>query len=112
MPVVRFCNRIPRPVRCFEIFENDSRILVFFRGVAPDVEIWVGKVVTMTDLADSASCCRYSASRLLEPRVLIGSVIDYQFSDHPQIACMRRSQKRSEIIQCAEVWIDIKIVGN
>ena len=63
-------------------------------------------------VADPSGCRRYSASRLLEPRILIRSVVDYQFSDHSQVACMRRIQKRSEIIQCAEVWIDIKIIGN
>ena len=38
VPVIRFRDRIPRPVRSLEIFEDDARVLVFFRRIAPDVE--------------------------------------------------------------------------
>src|SRR5437762_1990822 len=37
MPVIRLCNRIPRPVRRFEIFKDDPRFRILFWGVAPDV---------------------------------------------------------------------------
>ena len=42
MPVISFCHRVPRPVGCFEIFENDARVLVFFWRVAPDIELAFG----------------------------------------------------------------------
>src|SRR5437764_7571805 len=45
MPIIRFCNWVPCPVRCFKVFEDDSRILVFLRTVAPDVEVLVSKVI-------------------------------------------------------------------
>ena len=45
MPVISLCQRIPRPVRSLEIFEDDSGILVFFRRIAPYVEIPVSEVV-------------------------------------------------------------------
>ena len=47
MPVVGFRERVPRPVRCFEIFEDDSRVLVFFRRVAPDIEVLVSEVSSL-----------------------------------------------------------------
>src|SRR5438046_8302632 len=45
MPIIRFCNWVPCPVRCFKVFEDDSRILVFFLTVDPDKEILVSKSV-------------------------------------------------------------------
>ena len=38
MPVICFRDRIPGPVRCFEIFKNNSRVFVFFRCVTPNVK--------------------------------------------------------------------------
>ena len=42
VPVICFCYRVPRPVGCFKIFENDARILVFLRCIAPDIELAFG----------------------------------------------------------------------
>ena len=42
VPVICFCDRVPCPVGCFEIFENDARIFVFLRRVAPDIELAFG----------------------------------------------------------------------
>ena len=121
VPIVCFCNRVPRPVRCFEVFENNSRILVFFWCIAPDVEVLVGKIVTVAGAGDPGrSCatgvtdsgCSYGATRLLEPWILIGSMIDHQFGDHAQIARMRRIQKSAEIVERAKIRIDVEIVGN
>ena len=48
MPIIRFRDRVPRPVRCLEIFEDDPRILEFFRRIAPDIEVFVRKIVVVT----------------------------------------------------------------
>ena len=125
MPVIRFCNGIPRPVRCFEILENNSRILVFFRGVAPDIEILVGEIIIVAGVGDPGRRgCRpcptgvtdsgysYSAPRFLEPRILIGGVIDHQLRDDTQITLMCSVQKRAEIVERAEIRIHVEIIGD
>src|SRR5690349_13177152 len=52
VPEVRLGDRVPGPVRGFEIAENDSRIAIFVRRVAPKVEIaqgssWFGATGTL-----------------------------------------------------------------
>src|SRR5437773_11301114 len=39
MPIVRIRERFPRSLRRLEIFEVVSRILEFFRRIAPDIEV-------------------------------------------------------------------------
>ncbi len=121
VPIVCFCNRVPRPVRCFEVFENNSRILVFFWCIAPHIEVLVRKIVTVAGVGDPGRPCAagatdsgysYGATRLLEPRILIGSVIDHEFGDHPQIARMRRIQKSAEIVERAKIRVNVEIIGN
>src|SRR4029077_16931955 len=80
MPIIGFRDRVPRPVRGFEVFKNDSRILVFFGRVAPHIEVFVSKIVA----GDAGG--GYSPTRLLKPRILIGSVIDDQLRNDPQIS--------------------------
>src|SRR5947208_15320613 len=112
MPVVGLRDRVPRPVGSFEIFENDSGVLVFFRRFAPDIKVFVSEVVTVATIVGRGRGGSDSAPRLLEPRILIGRVIDYDFSDDAQIALMRGIQKHPEIIERAEIRINIKIIGN
>src|SRR6516164_7158525 len=123
MPVVGLRQRVPCPVGCLEIFENDSRVFVFFRRLAPDIKVSVNEVlVTVGGCVDPGGTGKYGllaavnaggcnavtcncASRFLEPRILIGSMIDHEFSDHTQIPVMRGVEKRSEIIERAEIRI-------
>ena len=42
----------------------------------------------------------------------VGCMIDHQFGDYPQIALMRRIKNASEIIERAEVGIDVEIIGD
>src|SRR5262249_44147069 len=129
MPVVGLCDWVPRPVRCFEIFENDSRVLVFFRRLAPDIEVFVSEIIVVAGGADPRRGCarcwaaagsargpnsvaRDSATRFLKPRVLIRCVVDNQFGNDAQIALMRGVQKRSEILERAENRIDVEVIGN
>ena len=108
MPIIGFCDWVPCPVRCFEVFKNDSRILVFFRGITPHIEVFVGEIVA----GDAGTSCGNSAPRLLKPWVLIGSVIDDQLRDDVQISLVRRIKECAEIIQRAEIWIDVEVIGN
>src|SRR5205823_15030731 len=98
--------------RRFKIFENDSRILVFFRGVAPDIEILVCKIVTGAGSDDPRGCRRDSTSGFLEPRILIGSVINYEFRDDAQITLMCSVQERAEIVERAKIRVHVKIIGD
>ena len=50
------------------------------------------------------------AARFLEPRILIGGVIDHQLRDDAQPALVRRGEKRLEIVQRAVVRIDVVII--
>src|SRR5437667_11838405 len=102
MPVVGLRHWVPCPVGCLEIFENDSGVLVFFRRFAPDIKVFVSEVVTVATIVGRGRGGSDSAPRLLEPRILIGRVIDYDFSDEAQIAFMRGVEKRAEIIERAE----------
>ena len=86
MPVVGLRDGIPGPVRSFKILEDDARVVVFVRRVAPDVEI--------TPLA-----ARRGAARALKPGMLIGSVIDHQFGDHAKPAAMRFAQEDLEVLR-------------
>src|SRR5437867_5608826 len=99
MPVVRFRDRIPGPVRRFEILKDDARVLVLFRRVAPDVELPLRRT-------------RQCAARFLEPRILIRRMIDHEFGDDTKAALMRCLKKSTEIVECAVIWINIKIIGN
>src|SRR5206468_5278978 len=67
MPIVSFCDRVPRPVRCLEIFKDDPRILEFFRRIAPDIEVFVGKIVVVTVGAYGGARRRSYAARATEP---------------------------------------------
>src|SRR6476660_5326240 len=121
MPVVGLRQWVPCPVGCLEILENDSSVLVLFRRSAPDIKVLVSEVITGNSGINWSRCflagvtdSGYSdgASRFLEPRILIARVIDHEFGDHAEIALMRGVEKRSEVIERAEIRIYVKIIGN
>ena len=80
MPVVGLGDRIPGPVGFFGVGEDDARVFVFLVGVAPDVEVALGRSWR-------------SVTRALEPGMLIGGVIDDQLDHHLQAAIVRRVEK-------------------
>src|SRR5215475_10722049 len=63
VPVVRLGDRIPGPVRALEVLKDDARAAIAVLGVAPHVEI-------------ALAAAGRRAAGALEPRVLIGSVVD------------------------------------
>src|SRR5205823_3649423 len=99
VPVIRFRNRVPRPVRGLKIFEDDARVFVFFRGVAPDIKLALGRT-------------RWRAARFLEPGVLIGGMVDNELGNDAKPAVVRRSEKGTKVIKRAVVWINIEIIGD
>ncbi len=84
MPVVRLGDGIPRPVRGFEILEDDARVAILLRRVAPDVEV-----------APAASGS--GPSRALKPDVLVRGVIQHQLGDDAQPAPVGLAQEALKI---------------
>ena len=86
MPVIRFGDRIPGPVGGFEILEDDARVLIFLRRVAPDVEV-------------APACSGRGAARALEPGMLVGGVVQHHFGEDANAAAVRLFQEVLEIAQ-------------
>ena len=63
MPVVRFGDRIPRPIAGFVVGEDDARVAIAIGGVTPDVKIALG-------------AAGRRPPRPLKPRMLVGGVVD------------------------------------
>ena len=81
MPVVRLGDRVPGPVRRFEVLEDDPRALIAVGRVAPDVEV-------------APAAVRVGPAGALEPRVLVGGVVQDQLRDHAQAAVVGLAQER------------------
>ena len=76
VPEVAARDRIPRPVRRLEVLEDDARLPVALGGVAPDVEVAFDRPGR-------------GAARALEPRVLVGRVVEDQLGDDAEAARVR-----------------------
>ena len=99
MPVVGLGDRIPGPVGFFGVSEDDAGVFVLLVGVAPDVEIALGR------------SCR-GVTRALEPWMLIGAVIDDQLDHHLQAAIMRRIEKALKLLDRSVARVDAHVVGD
>ncbi len=99
VPVVLLRHRVPGPVRGLGVGEDDARALVLLVGVAPDV------VVALLRARRRAPC-------RLEPRVLVGGVIDHQLGDHLQAALVRLRHEGAEVLARAVVLVHVAVVGD
>ena len=97
VPVVRLGDRIPAPVGRLEILEDDARLGVSLRRVAPHVEVPV-------------AAAGRSTSRTLEPGMLIGGMVDHEFGDDPQAALVGLSEEVLEVVERAAVRMDARVV--
>src|ERR1051325_10852460 len=97
MPVIGFSLLIPRPVRLFRIREDDARTLVFLVRIAPDIPV---------------ACARPTSAAFgaLEPRMLVGCMVDDEFCDDAQVAPFRLGHEAAEITHRAEIWVDVSVV--
>ena len=96
MPEIRLGDRIPGPVRAFGIDENDAGAQILLIAVAPDVEVPF----------------RGAGGRLargLEPRVLVGGVVDDEFGHHLQSEAMGLQKHGAKIVERAELRVDVGI---
>ena len=99
MPVISLGNRIPAPVGCFKILENDSGFAVFFVIVVPDIII-------------APFGTRFGAAGPLEPTVLVRGVVEDKLGDDFQAFGVGCFQKTLEVGNRAVIGVDVTIVGN
>src|SRR5262249_30173348 len=86
-------------VRFLGIVEDDASAGITLVRVAPDIP--VARVGT-----------RFAAPRPLEPGMLIGRVVDHEFSDDAQSAPLRLLHEAAKFLHGPEVWIDTPIIGD
>ncbi len=92
-------DRVPGPVRRFRVEEDDPCLGELGVGIAPDVEV-----------------ARHGAgsrlARLLEPRVLVGGVVDDELGDHPQAPPVRLGDEGAQIPHLPVGRVDRPVVGD
>ena len=86
------------PVRVLLVGEHDVAGLLLRLLVAPDVEVVEGRL--------------WPAPRLLEPRVLVGGVVDDEVGDHADAALARGAHHVGQVAVRAEPRVDPVEVGD
>ena len=99
VPVVRLGDVVPAPVRLLGVGEDDPDALVFLVRVAPDVEVALGR-------------SGGRAAGRLEPRVLIGGVVDDELGDDADAAAVRFGDEVIEVVERAVARMDVLVVGD
>ena len=99
MPVVRLRDRIPGPVRRLEVLEDYPGFLVAIGGVAPHVEVALAA-------AGGRDPCP------LEPRVLVGGVIEDDLGDHLHVPPVSLLHEAAEVAERPVVRVDARVVGD
>ncbi len=99
VPVMRLRDGVPGPVGVLEVLEDDPRVAIPVDGVAPDVEVAVLR-------------SRRRVAGSLEPRVLVGRVVDDQLGDHLQTPAVSLFQEVTEVRRRSVVRMDPEIVRN
>jgi len=97
MPVIGLSHRIPGPVRFLGIDKDYPGFGELLVGVAPDIKIAQGR----------PGLC---LARALKPWVLIGSMVDNEFGDDPQIAAVSLADKRLEVGHPPIGRVDVLVV--
>ena len=97
VPVIRLGRVVPAPVRRLGVGEDDPHALVLLIRVAPHVEVALRRA-------------RRRPARRLEPRMLIGGVIDDELGDDADPAAMRLGDEPIEILERAVARMDVLVV--
>src|SRR5260370_30409424 len=92
VPVIGLGDVIPGPVGRLGVEKNDPHALITGVGIAPYVPVSFGVFP--------------GASRLLKPRVLVGSMIEDHIDDDAYSPIMSRRQKCLEILKRPVTWIN------
>ena len=88
VPVVRLGDGVPGPVRRLVVLEDHPHAGIAVGGVAPHVEV-------------PPPAARRRASGPLEPRVLVGGVVEDELGDHPQAAPVGLAEEAPERLEVA-----------
>src|ERR1700732_497283 len=80
MPEIGLGDRVPGPVGSLEVLEDDARLAVAVRAIAPHVEIALRRA-------------RRGLSRSLKPRMLVRRMVQHQLGNDPKAAAVRRPEK-------------------
>ncbi|MNF64488.1 hypothetical protein D3C84_462210 [compost metagenome] len=99
VPEVLAGDRVPGPVGLFGVEENDAGAVVFLIVVGPHVEV-------------PRRRSGFGLACALEPRVLVGGVVDDQFGDHPQAAFVRLGDETPGIGHGAVVAVYAAVLGD
>ncbi len=98
-PEVRIGRPVPRPVRGLEVLEDDPRFLVAIRRIAPYVEI-------------ALHAAGGRAPRALEPRVLVGGVVEDELRDDADVAALGLLDDDLQVGDGAHVRVNVHVVGD
>ena len=99
VPVVGLGGVVPAPVRGLGVGEDDADAVVLPVGLAPDVELALGRAGGRPP-------------RRLEPRVLVGGVVDDELGDDADVAAMRLRHEALEVLHRAVARMDVLVVGD
>ncbi|VCU07348.1 hypothetical protein RHODGE_RHODGE_00450 [Rhodoplanes serenus] len=99
VPIVGARLRIEGPVRLLGVGEDDPGVEVLLVGIAPHVPV-------------ARIGAGPAAPRPLEPRMLVGGVVDDQLGDDLEAAPLRLLHEAAEVLHRAEVGIDPPIIGD
>ena len=99
VPEVLAGHRVPGPVGLFGVEENNACAVVFLVIIRPHVEVPCGRAWL-------------GLARALEPGVLVGGVVDHQFSDHAQPALVGLGNKALGVGHRPVVAVHAAVFGN
>ena len=99
VPEVLAGHRIEGPVRLFGVGEDDPRLGKLLVGVAPDVELPLGR-------------SRRRVPGALEPRVLVRRVVDHQLDQHLDVPGVGGRHERLEVLERAVAGVHAPVVGD
>ena len=99
VPVVRFRDRVPCPVRGLEVLEDDAGFLVSIGRVAPHVEVALARAGRRPP-------------RGLEPGGAVGGVVEDELRDDPEVPPVRLLQERLEVLDRAVRRVDGRVLGD
>src|SRR6266496_3978455 len=99
MPKVSPRDRVPGPVRRFEVLEDDPGVAILVGCVAPDVEVTRRRSL-------------WRPPGPLEPRVLVRRMVANQFRYHLQAPPVRFSDEGTHVAHVPVRGMDSVVVGN
>ena len=76
MPIIGVGDRVPGPVRRFEILEDNAGVLVFVGGITPHIKV-------------PPAAAGLGPAGALKLGVLVGGMVHHQFGDDAQATLVR-----------------------